>query len=57
MDIQQNFAEAIQFSVNVMRGVLKNTVENPLQGTNEISLIASKKIIENPQIELKVYNV
>ena len=40
-----------------MRGVLKNTVENPLQGTNEISLIASKKIIENPQIELKVYNV
>jgi hypothetical protein len=40
-----------------MRGVLKNTVENPLQGTNEISLIASKKNIENPQIELKVYNV
>jgi hypothetical protein len=40
-----------------MRGVLKNTVENPLIGTHEISLIASKKIIENPEIVLEVYNV
>ena len=57
MEIQPNFTLAIQFSINVLRGVLQNSVEKPLIGTNEISLVASKKIIENPEIVLEVYNV
>ena len=49
-----DFEKAVEISVNVMRGVLKTTVEQPLMGTNEISLVKSKKIIEEPTIELKV---
>lgn len=48
-----DFPKAIEIAVNALRGSLLKTVEQPIPGTNEVSLIASKEIIENPDIELK----
>ena len=44
---------ALESAVNILRGVLLKTVEEPLIGEKEISLIASKDIIENPVIEIR----
>ena len=44
----------MEIAVNILRAVLHKTVEQPLPGTCEISLIASKKLIEDPPIEIRV---
>jgi hypothetical protein len=36
-----------------VNGVLLKSVESPMMGKNEISLIASKNEIENPAITIK----
>ena len=49
-----DFPKAVEIAVNIVRGTLLNTVENPLMGENEIQLIGSRDIIINPNIDLKV---
>ena len=43
--------------MNIVRGVLKETISNPIAGTNEISIVASKNVIENPLDELKAKKI
>lgn len=48
---QPNFLQAIEIAVNILRGVIqKSLVEPLLLGMEEINIIASKSIIENPDI-------
>lgn len=47
-----DFAAAVETAVNIVRGVLNQSVNEPIQGTNEISIIASKGVIEHPKIEI-----
>ena len=49
----KDFAKAIETAVNILRAVLLKTIERPLMGHTELSLIAAKSVIENPPIELK----
>ena len=46
----QDFGKAVEVAVNIVRGVLKKTLEEPIMGTNEIQLIKSKDVIEDPEI-------
>ena len=48
------FPTAVEKAVNVVRGVLLKTVEEPMLGTQELNLIASKNVVENPNIDVKV---
>ena len=43
-----DFPMAIEIAVNSLRGCLLRTIEQPIPGSNEVSLIASKDILENP---------
>jgi pyridoxal/pyridoxine/pyridoxamine kinase len=49
-----DFAKAVELAVNTLRAVLHKTVKEPIPGTKEISLIASKDLIENPPFEIKI---
>ena len=48
-----DFAHSIEQAVNIVRGVLLKSVEEPLIGKCEISLVQSKHVIENPPNDLK----
>ena len=52
-EFPDDFAQSIEQAANIVRGVLLKSIEEPLVGTNEISLIASKSVIENPPNDLK----
>ena len=52
-EYENNFPKAIEKAVNIVRAVLLKSVEDPLMGEDEISLIASKSVIQNPPIDLK----
>jgi pyridoxal/pyridoxine/pyridoxamine kinase len=42
------FAKAVEIAVNALRGCLLRSIEQPIPGTNEVSVIASKDILESP---------
>ena len=52
-----DFPSAIERAVNILRCVLLKSVEIPLQGTNEINIIAARKEILEPRLDLKVVQV
>ena len=49
----KDFAKAIEAAANVLRAVLLKSIERPLMGHTELSLIAAKSGIEDPPMELK----
>ena len=44
---------AIQSAVNTVRGVLKQSVKTPMLGQDEISIVDSRKAIDNPVQEVQ----
>jgi len=50
---KNEFIKGVEKAVNVVRGVIHKSIENPIMGKEEISIVASKSIIENPPIEVK----
>lgn len=43
----------VEHAVNIVHQTLATSIETPLLGTREINIIASKKCIEEPKIEIK----
>lgn len=52
-----DLGKTIECAVNIVHQVLLTTMADPLMGTREINLIASKSCIENPKLNLKVQKI
>lgn len=49
-----DLGKAVEHAVNILHQTLETTIQDPLMGTREINLIASKNCIENPVLTIKI---